>query len=85
MPKTAVPNALPSVRKKVTPEVAVPNCAYGTVFCTTIVSTCIARPIPRPRISMYSDSSQTLVLRPIVDIKNSPIAITPVPAIGNQR
>ncbi|SLJ82538.1 Uncharacterised protein [Mycobacteroides abscessus subsp. abscessus] len=34
---------------------------------------------------MYSDSSQVLVSRPIVDISSRPSAITAVPAIGKYR
>ncbi len=48
----AVPKELPSVRKNVTPEVAEPSSWYATVFCTAIVSTCMARPMPRPSTNM---------------------------------
>ncbi|MEV4860063.1 hypothetical protein MRBLMF1_001249 [Streptomyces ossamyceticus] len=42
MPNTAVPKELPSVRKKVTPEAAVPKSEYATVFRTALPT--IARP-----------------------------------------
>jgi hypothetical protein len=69
VPKTAVPNELPSVRKKVTPDVAVPRSVYSTVFCTAIVSTCMHSPIPVPSTNMYRDSSQAPVPGPMRDIR----------------
>ncbi len=54
MPKIAAPNELPRVRKNVTPEVATPEVAVVDVFCTMIVSTCMHRPMPAPRMIMSS-------------------------------
>jgi hypothetical protein len=65
VPKTAVPKELPSVRKKVTPDVAVPRSVYSTVFCTAMVSTCMHSPIPAPSTNMYSEDSQMPVPLPI--------------------
>jgi hypothetical protein len=42
VPNTAVRKELPSVGKKLTPEVAVPRSEYATVFCTAMPT--IARP-----------------------------------------
>lgn len=85
MPNTAVPKELPSVRKKVTPEVAVPRSEYSTVFCTAMVSTCMDSPMPVPSTNMYSDSSPAPVSGPISDIRYRPTPITSVPAMGNSR
>lgn len=85
VPNTAVPNELPSVRKNVTPEVAVPNSAYSTVFWTAMVNTCMHRPIPSPSTNMYTDSSHALVELSIRESKYSPSAITRAPTIGKIR
>ena len=51
-PKTAVPKQPPIMRKKVVPEVAVPNSSYGTAFWTATTSTCMTRPSPKPNTTM---------------------------------
>ena len=51
-PNTAVPNDPPIIRKKVTPEVAVPSSSYGTAFWTATVRTCRIRPSPSPNTTM---------------------------------
>ena len=85
VPKTAAPNELPMVRKKVTPDVATPRSRYSTVFWTMIVSTCIDRPIPTPSTSIAPDVWSVVECWSSRESHHIPTAITTEPTIGKIR
>jgi hypothetical protein len=82
-PNTAVPTEPPIPRSSVTPDVAVPSTAYGTLFWTASTSTCMTRPRPRHSTSRYSDATNVDVPTSSRESRNIPTVITAMPATGN--
>ena len=82
--KIAVPNVPPIERKKVADEVATPMSRGSTEFCIASTSTCMTRPIPAPRTTMYTAVCQYGVSDPSVDSSQSAIDVSAVPTIGNR-
>ena len=82
VPNTATPSALPSVRKKLTADVAAPMSAAGAVFWTAIVMIGIEEPIPMPMMPMPREMNRRVVVTSIVDSSTRPTSAIPMPMIG---
>jgi hypothetical protein len=81
-PRIAVPSEPPIDRNSVAPDVATPSISYGTAFWTASTSTCIVKPRPRPRISMYTPASNSLVPEFSREKSTSAAVASAVPRIG---
>ena len=81
-PNTATPTVEPSVRKKFTDAVPAPRSRISTVFCTAIVRTGRAVPMPRPSTSIHNDETSRGESGCMVESSHNPAAATAVPTIG---
>ena len=84
-PNNATPSEPPTARKNVTVDVATPRSARGASFWVASTMICIVKPMPTPRMAMYSADSHRGESVPSVDSRYMPMLAMAMPTIGNIR
>ena len=84
-PKTGVPTAGPSSRKRSAVDVAVPRSRWSTLFCTASSVVCITNPTPRPSTPPNAMASATGVDCCSVASSATPIVMSTEPLMGQRR